>query len=166
LITPSNSPKRSCADHRFEFAQHTNTYLVQTITTADAKVNLLLVVAIGLMAVLSSQYSGASPSSARHWAVLLALLAFAFSVACLLAAAWPRLNHAPQGYLFFGHLKGQTGEELYDALSSIDDDGLVRELALQNSALSLVAWRKFLAIRLAVAALAMGLVLAVVGLLA
>ena len=98
--------------------------------------------------------------------ILLALLAFAFSVVCLLVAAWPRLDHAPQGLLFFGHLKRRTGEEVYTELSSIDDDGLVRELALQNSALSLVAWRKFLAIRFAVAALAVGLVLAVVGFLA
>ena len=159
---PNGSPDIAAASRRFDFVQHVHSYLSQSIATADVKGNLLLVVAFGVAAVLATTYHDNrdlfAKAAGRRYLLAAAVLALTWAVMWLLVAAWPRLGQAGRSHIYFDHLRQrETADEMHRELSSLDDDGLIRELTAHNFALAGIAAKKFSATRLAVIGLAVGL---------
>jgi hypothetical protein len=157
----NGSPDMTAASRRFDFVQHVHSYLSQSIATADAKANLLLVVAFGVAAVLATNYHDHhdvfAKAAGKRYALVAAVLALTWAVMWLLAAAWPRLGQPGRSHIYFEHLRQrETTDDMHRELSSLDDDALVRELTAHNLALADIAAKKFSATRLAVIGLAIG----------
>ena len=84
------------------------------------------------------------------------------AVVCALWVVFPRLERrrtaerAPQGLVYFGHLRLRDPPDLADALASLTSDEERRQLAMQLHVTGNVAWRKHAWLQRSVALFALG----------
>jgi len=152
-----------------DFSKHVNSYLNESVRSADAKANILLAVAFAFVAVLSNDFGSHRSSYSASPKLLLfvsALVGFLWAASCTIAALWPRLTKPARGYIFWENLAAwPDSDTLVSGLVLLSPSDLLSEFAKQNHTISRIATRKYRLLRLAFPGLIVGLLVGLMGLL-
>lgn len=166
----SADPTPRSAPLGVEFGWKVHAALQDWTRSVDQKASIVLafVVALGALAGHEAlEASGAlhDAAGAKLWIVRAMGAAFAISALCAVAVVLPRLRRrktkqeAPQGLIYFGHLRHHDAAAIEERLRVLDDDAQLSQLARQLKATAAIAWRKHVCLQCAVTALVLAAVL-------